>query len=76
MTGGLSLREDQTVDQPRQEQQEELQETIESDAPAGSPDQTVTDRAPVATSLRVILLLSVISWALVILAIVWLARIP
>lgn len=65
-----ALREVQTDEQCAQ-QAESYDDSVDLTATSASPAGDAADRAPYATRLRVVLLLSLASWALVILAVAW-----
>jgi len=69
---GIPFKEGATVDQlpHQQEQPQDGRDPDTADSWAGTE---ITDRAPFATRVRVILLLSLICWGFVVLAIAWLA---
>jgi hypothetical protein len=66
-----ALREVQT-DERRAQQTETYDDSVSYTASSGGPESHAADRAPYATRLRLVLMLSLLSWALVILAVAWL----
>lgn len=71
MIDSSALREVQT-DEQRAQQAEIYDDSVGSTVSSDGPVSDAADRAPYATRLRVVLLLSLLSWALVIAAIAWL----
>ena len=72
MTEISDRRETQTVDHPPQ--QEQQQELIDAQASDLSPATELTDRAPYPTRLRMILVLSLLCWAVLAFAVAALIR--
>jgi hypothetical protein len=71
MTDRSAFREVQT-DEQRAQQAETYDDSVGLTASSESPASDAADRAPYATRLRVVLLLSLLTWALIIAAVTWL----
>lgn len=68
-------REGQTIDQPTQSHERAHEElSIESSSNPSLPDECA-EQAPYATRLRVVFLLSILSWAAVLILLLWALRV-